>query len=52
MESSISQGTVRVRTHRRWRGEGVVVWLLAAPLLLFLLIPLSAILLRLDWSAL
>jgi molybdate transport system permease protein len=52
MESSISRDAVRVRSRRRRRSEAVSVWLLAAPLLLFLLIPLLAILLRLDWSAL
>jgi molybdate transport system permease protein len=54
MESSLPKHRLRSTVQRRprKRSGSVLVWLLATPLLLFLLIPLLAILLRLDWTTL
>ncbi|MFV9507669.1 MAG: ABC transporter permease [Oscillochloridaceae bacterium umkhey_bin13] len=49
MDSPLAQRTVRADLRRRHPVKQLLVWLLAAPLLLFLLIPLLSIVLRLDW---
>ncbi len=52
MESSLSSRRSQQRAQRAQRGHFVLVWLAALPLLAFLLVPLLAMLLRLQWGKL
>lgn len=52
MESSFPNQQVRIAPRRKRARGGRLAWLLALPLLAFLLLPLLALLLRLEWSSL
>jgi molybdate transport system permease protein len=52
MESSLPKQGVRVRARRTSHRGATLTWLLAAPLLAFLLLPLLAIGVRLEWASL
>ncbi len=52
MESSLPNQRVRASSRRKRSRSGMLVWLMALPLLTFLLLPLLAMLLRLEWRGL
>jgi molybdate transport system permease protein len=52
MERSLPRSSVERRQGRAPSWRGAALWLLATPLLAFLVVPLLALLLRLEWGAL